>query len=71
MLNDPENGQVIFTPGVVATIETGLGAVANYTCNGGYDLVGDTMRTCEANGQWAGAEPTCMCRCFFCCILYF
>ena len=60
ILDDPENGRVTFTPGVVATIETGLGAVANYTCNEGYDLVGDTLRTCEANGQWDGGEPTCM-----------
>ena len=34
-LNDPENGQITFTPGVVATIQTGLDAVANYTCNVG------------------------------------
>ena len=59
-LTDPEDGQVTFTPGVVATIETGLGAIANYTCNDGYDLVGDVLRTCQATEQWAGAEPTCM-----------
>ena len=60
ILDDPENGQVTFTPGVVMTLETGLGAVANYTCNEGYDLVGDTLRTCEANGQWDGGDPMCM-----------
>ena len=61
-LTDPEDGQVMFTPGVVATIETGLGAIANYTCNDGYDLVGDVLRTCQANEQWAGTEPTCSCK---------
>ena len=42
------------------TIETGLDAVANYTCNEGYNLVGDTVRTCQANEEWAGTEPNCM-----------
>ena len=59
-LTVPEDGQVTFTPGVVMTIETGLGAVATYTCSEGYDLVGADMRTCQANEQWAGTEPHCM-----------
>ena len=42
------------------TLETGLDAVANYTCNEGYDLVGDAMRTCQANEQWAGTESNCI-----------
>ena len=61
-LTDPDRGQVTFTPGVVVTVETGLGADANYTCNEGYDLVGDALRTCEENGQWNGGEPSCMCK---------
>lgn len=35
------------------------GATATYGCNAGYDLVGATMRTCQANGTWSGAPPTC------------
>ena len=42
------------------TIETGLNAVANYTCNEGYNLVGDAVRTCQANEEWTGTEPICM-----------
>ena len=59
-LTAPEGGRVTFTPGVVMTLETGLDAVATYTCSVGYDLVGDTMRTCQANEQWDGTEPNCM-----------
>ena len=59
-LTAPEDGQVTFTPGVVMTLETGLDAVANYTCNVGYDLVGETLRTCQANEEWTGTEPNCM-----------
>ena len=51
-LSDPTNGQVNFTT-------TTEGSVANYTCDTGYDLVGDTTRTCQNDGQWSGSEPTC------------
>ena len=56
------NGQVLVTPDAMATADTDLCAVAVYTCNDGYNLVGDVMRTCQASGQWDGVEPTCMCK---------
>ena len=52
-LPDPENGQVDHTAG------TSLGQTANYRCNTGYNLVGDSTRTCQATGEWSGSEPTC------------
>ena len=58
-LPDPGDGQVTFTPGAVVSVDTGLNAVATYTCSEGYSLDGDVMRTCQANGQWDGAEPSC------------
>ena len=54
-------GQIAYTPGVVTNLETGLNAVASYSCSEGYNLVGDMIRTCQASGQWDGTEPTCMC----------
>ena len=59
----PSESQVAYTPGVVTSLETGLNAMASYSCSEGYDLVGDMIRTCQANGQWDGADPTCMCEC--------
>lgn len=35
------------------------GDVATYTCASGYDLVGGATRTCQSDGSWDGAEPTC------------
>ena len=32
---------------------------ASYTCNSGYELVGQSTRTCQSNGQWSGDAPTC------------
>lgn len=51
-LPNPNNGQVRLSG-------TTLGSTAFYTCNRGYVLVGNGRRTCQANGQWSGREPTC------------
>ena len=47
MLSNPANGQVII-----------IGSTATYTCDSGYELIGDDTRTCE-DGVWTGQEPTC------------
>ena len=52
-LSDPANGQVSHTAG------TTFGQTATYSCNTGYNLVGDSTRTCEATENWSGSAPTC------------
>ncbi len=32
---------------------------ATYTCDTGFELFGNSMRTCQADGTWSGDEPTC------------
>ena len=59
-LTDPEDGQIMFTPGVVATIDTGFNATATYSCSVGYDLSGGGIRTCQSDGQWDGVEIVCL-----------
>ena len=61
-LDDPIDGQVTVTPDAMATFETDLWSVATYTCSEGYSLVGDAERTCQADGQWDGSEPSCTCK---------
>ena len=40
------------------------GGTATYTCHSGYTLVdGGPTRTCQAGGNWDGAEPRCIRRC--------
>ena len=51
-LTDPANGQVNHTAGT-------FGQIATYSCNTGYNLVGDSTRTCQATGEWSGSESTC------------
>ena len=52
-LYDPANGQVDHTAG------TTFAQTATYSCNTGYNLVGDSVRTCQAIGNWSGRAPTC------------
>ena len=51
-LTAPANGQVTLT-------ETTFGRTANYSCNTGYNLVGNSTRTCQETGEWSGSVPTC------------
>ena len=52
-LSNPANGQVSHTAG------TSFGQTATYSCDTGYNLVGDSIRTCQANERWSGSEPIC------------
>ena len=47
-----DNGQVVstgFVPGETLT----------YSCYEGFELVGNPVRTCLANGEWSGQGPVC------------
>ncbi len=37
----------------------GLDTVATYICNTGYNLNGETTRTCGSDGSWSGSAPVC------------
>ena len=52
----------MLTPGVVMTADSGLNAVATYSCDEGYNLDGGQTRTCQGSGEWTGAAPTCTCK---------
>ena len=52
-LNNPANGQVTHPAGMT------FGRTATYSCNTGYNLVGDNIRMCQATGVWSGNAPTC------------
>ena len=52
-LNDPANG-------MVSDHDTNFNSTANYSCNTGYTLTGDDVRTCLECGLWSGIEPTCV-----------
>lgn len=48
------------TPSFCAIIGNYFGDSCHYTCNQGYQLNGNTTRTCQADGQWDDAAiPKC------------
>ena len=51
-LPDPNNGQVSLNG-------TAVGSIATYTCDAGYNLIGNVQRMCQGNGSWSGDEPVC------------
>ena len=51
-LTAPTNGAV-----TVSGVTTGDTAV--YSCEDGYVLVGDMIRTCMSNSEWSGEAPVC------------
>ena len=46
------NGEVTFS-------STSFGSTATYSCDAGYELVGEATTTCESSGQWIGTVPVC------------
>ena len=36
------------------------GDTCGYTCNTGYVLSGDDMRTCGSDRSWTGSDPVCL-----------
>ena len=49
----PPNGFVDVSNG------TAYGSVAVYTCDIGYTLIGQEIRTCRLSGCWSNESPTC------------
>ena len=52
-LTGPANGSVNHTAGTI------FRQTATYSCNTDYNLVGDSIRTCQTTGNWSGSAPTC------------
>ena len=51
-LSSPTNGSITIT-------EVTFGALANFTCDEGFNLIGSSSRQCQANGNWSGNDTSC------------
>lgn len=47
------------TNGKVVVNGNGVGSVAVYTCDRGFQLVGKGRRICLSSGEWSSSEPSC------------
>ena len=45
--------------GTVTSNGTLVTSVAEFTCDFGFELIGDSKRTCQPNGMWSNMVPTC------------
>ena len=52
-LPEPANGAVDLSDGSF------VGAVAIYTCDPSFRLIGEDSRVCQENESWSGEAPTC------------
>ncbi len=52
----------LLTDGIIDVNTTTFNSTAAYSCNDGYQLVGDTGRVCLSSG-WSGVDPVCNCEC--------
>jgi len=59
VLPDISSGRVVLTG-------TFIRALARYSCDIGYFMVGNGKRNCGADGQWDGSEPLCRSESVFC-----
>ena len=52
-LSEPANGAVDLSDGTL------VGAVAIYTCDPSFRLIGVESSLCQENGSWSGEAPIC------------
>jgi len=38
---------------------SGVGEMCTISCDDGYDVTGDAIRTCESSGNWSGTVAVC------------
>ena len=54
-------GQIVVSdPLMVNPANATFNSTVTYSCQVGYNLVGNAERTCQANGSYSGVEPSCM-----------
>lgn len=47
------------TNGHVSVTKPSYGGVATFECDEGYEMNGDSTRSCQLNGKWSGKNPEC------------
>ena len=45
--------------GALSVGSTILGSIATYTCDIGHNLIGESVATCETDGEWSSGAPVC------------
>lgn len=40
-----------------------IASSVSYTCNEGFEMIGQSRRYCQSDGQWSGQAPQCERKC--------
>ena len=56
-LTDPTNGMISCLLGGDGVPNPG--DTCTFTCDSGYELMGNVMRTCGNDGSWSGSDAIC------------
>ena len=57
MLTNPNN--VTFNCSLGRDGFASPGDACYFTCNDGYELIGNAIRICQTDGWWSGSDPVC------------
>ena len=57
LVNGPDNGEINCSLG--GDGQPNPGDTCSYTCDAGYLIDGDEVRTCQNDATWSGSEPIC------------
>lgn len=58
-LTVPDSGSVSYDPATLTKGEHGVGVVATFSCESGFDVLGSDTSTCLADESWENIEPIC------------
>ena len=58
-LTQISSGMISYSGSGESTENRPIGTVTTYSCDTGYTLNGDRIRTCQSDGTWSGSAPTC------------
>ena len=59
-LYPPDNGFMDCSEGISPSLPAHFGVWCSFRCARGFTLLGSTYRTCTVDGNWTGAETTCI-----------
>lgn len=57
-MSPPENGYFVKHPSGCGQV---LNAACGARCKSGFQLIGSSIRLCQANGTWSGIDAHCVC----------
>ena len=59
-LSIPSDGSISYSQALHTNNEYLPGTVASFSCDPGFELVGDETRECQHDSTWGSSQPQCL-----------